>query len=75
MYGIAGVYPGAAQLEVERMLDSLQHRGPDGFGVTETLGTTLGHTWRESRLCGWRGAVGRVPHRSQNLWVMFPLLS
>lgn len=42
MCGIAGTV-GGQESDVERALDAIEHRGPDGRGVTRVGGTVLGH--------------------------------
>jgi len=44
MCGIAGVFHGQAPQDVERMLEKISHRGPDGRGVKNLPVGTLGHT-------------------------------
>ena len=44
MCGIAGVFHGQAPQDVERMLEKISHRGPDGQGVKNLPTGTLGHT-------------------------------
>ena len=44
MCGIAGCFGGGDVEVVERMLDAMEHRGPDDRGVYVYNGTILGHT-------------------------------
>ena len=44
MCGIAGAYQGNSQNNVNKMVEQLKHRGPDGDGVMPTASATLGHT-------------------------------
>lgn len=44
MCGIAGCYGNASKAQVARMIGQLDHRGPDGNGLTSTPGGVLGHT-------------------------------
>ena len=67
MCGITGIYPGQAGPEVEQMLRLIQHRGPDGRGVTEAPGGTLGHT----RLAILDPAGGHQPMQTGNSWISF----
>jgi asparagine synthase (glutamine-hydrolysing) len=44
MCGIAGVFQQPASQIVEKMVNSISHRGPDGQGVVDVLNGTFGHT-------------------------------
>lgn len=44
MCGIAGVFQQPANQIVEKMVNSISHRGPDGQGVVEIQNGTFGHT-------------------------------
>ena len=47
MSGIAGIYyldgRSVERMDVQRMVDSIAHRGPDGFGVWTDGPVGLGH--------------------------------
>lgn len=44
MCGIAGVFQGPASHTVQKMIENISHRGPDGRGVLDVSNGTLGHT-------------------------------
>lgn len=67
MCGIAGIYPGSARSEVDEMLGLLRHRGPDGCGVIDSPGGTLGHT----RLAIVDPSGGHQPMQVGQSWISF----
>ncbi|MBE0669604.1 MAG: asparagine synthase B [Anaerolineales bacterium] len=67
MCGIAGVFHGQAPQDVERMLDKISHRGPDGQGVKSLPAGTLGHT----RLAIIDVEGGHQPMGFDNTWIVF----
>ncbi|MFN2119781.1 MAG: asparagine synthase B [Anaerolineales bacterium] len=67
MCGIAGVYRQEAPAVVDRMLEKIAHRGPDGRGVRDLSSGTLGHT----RLAIIDVEGGRQPMGFEDTWVVF----
>lgn len=74
MCGIAGFLgvpdvPGAARATLERMIGTLQHRGPDGFGFHVDGGAGLAH----ARLAVIDLATGAQPIANErgNVWTVF----
>jgi asparagine synthase (glutamine-hydrolysing) len=67
MCGIAGVFNKQAPQEVERMLQKIKHRGPDGQGVKNLPGGTLGHT----RLAIIDVEGGNQPMGCNDSWIAF----
>ena len=49
MSGIAGIAESGMSIEVNQMLDKIDHRGPDGRKVMEFDGATLGAVWTEAQ--------------------------
>lgn len=48
MSGIVGIAAPGKEAEVERMLDKIKHRGPEGRKIMEINGATLGIVWPAS---------------------------
>ena len=48
MSGIVGIGSPGARAEVEKMLDTISHRGPEGREIVETEVATLGLVWSKS---------------------------
>jgi len=67
MCGIAGVFYKQSPDEVERMLQTLRHRGPDGQGLKNLPGCTLGHT----RLAILDLEGGHQPMGFDDTWITF----
>jgi asparagine synthase (glutamine-hydrolysing) len=67
MCGIAGVYRQESPATVERMLEKIAHRGPDGRGVRDVTAGTLGHT----RLAIIDVEGGRQPMGFEDTWIVF----
>jgi len=67
MCGIAGVFNGQAPQDVERMLEKISHRGPDGRGIKNLSTGTLGHT----RLAIIDVEGGHQPMGFDNTWIVF----
>jgi asparagine synthase (glutamine-hydrolysing) len=67
MCGIAGSYRGSSPEHVQRMVERLRHRGPDGAGVTDTTVGSLGHT----RLAIVDVAGGHQPLGDGRTWISF----
>jgi len=67
MCGIAGVFHRQSPNEVEKMLEKLKHRGPDGHGVKNLQAGTLGHT----RLAIIDVEGGRQPMGFDDAWIAF----
>ncbi|RPJ26738.1 MAG: asparagine synthase B [Chloroflexi bacterium] len=67
MCGIAGVFLKQASENVERMISTLTHRGPDGQGLKNLPNGTLGHT----RLAILDLAGGDQPMGFGNTWITF----
>src|SRR5919109_1400535 len=67
MCGIAGVFLKQAPQDVERMMNKLIHRGPDGKGLKNLPNGTLGHT----RLAILDVEGGHQPMGFDGLWVTF----
>lgn len=74
MCGIAGFFgtpdaPGAARATLERMIRTLHHRGPDGFGFHVDGGAGLAH----ARLAVIDLATGAQPIANErgNVWTVF----
>jgi asparagine synthase (glutamine-hydrolysing) len=67
MCGIAGVFKKQSRQEVELMLNKIRHRGPDGQGVINLPGGTLGHT----RLAIIDVAGGSQPMGCDDTWIAF----
>ena len=67
MCGIAGVFYKQSPDEVERMLGKIRHRGPDGLGVKNLPGGTLGHT----RLAIIDVEGGHQPMGFDDTWIVF----
>jgi asparagine synthase (glutamine-hydrolysing) len=67
MCGIAGVYKKQARQDVERMLERIGHRGPDGRGVKALPCATLGHT----RLAIIDVEGGHQPMGFEDSWIVF----
>lgn len=67
MCGIAGVYKQQASQDVEKMLEKLSHRGPDGSGVKDMPIGTLGHT----RLAIIDVESGHQPMGFEDTWIVF----
>ena len=44
MCGICGIYGQENKILIQKMLDVLKHRGPDGQGVYSDKNLTLGHS-------------------------------
>jgi asparagine synthase (glutamine-hydrolysing) len=67
MCGIAGAFHNQAPLDVKRMLNQITHRGPDGQGIKNLPGGTLGHT----RLAILDIEGGHQPMGFENTWIIF----
>lgn len=67
MCGIAGVFLKQVPQDVERMLDKLTHRGPDGRGIKTLPKGTLGHT----RLAILDVQGGHQPMKFDDTWITF----
>lgn len=67
MCGIAGVYKIQASQDIERMLEKIGHRGPDGRGVKDLSIGTLGHT----RLAIIDVEGGHQPMGFEDTWIVF----
>lgn len=67
MCGIAGVFYKRSSAEVERMLRRINHRGPDGQGIANLPGGTLGHT----RLAILDIEGGHQPMGYEDTWIAF----
>lgn len=67
MCGIAGVFNEQAPQDVERMLQKISHRGPDGRGIKNLSTGTLGHT----RLAIIDVKGGHQPMGFDNTWIVF----
>jgi asparagine synthase (glutamine-hydrolysing) len=67
MCGIAGSYRGSSPEHVQRMVERLRHRGPDGAGTTDTAAGSLGHT----RLAILDIAGGHQPLGDGRTWISF----
>lgn len=67
MCGIAGAFGKRAPGEVERMLEKIGHRGPDGNGVKNLSYGTLGHT----RLAIIDVEGGYQPMENDEAWITF----
>ena len=67
MSGIAGVYLKPSIEDVERMINKLTHRGPDGQGIKNLPNGTLGHV----RLATTDLENGHQPMGIDNTWIAF----
>ena len=67
MCGIAGVFLKSSDEEVGRMLNKLAHRGPDGQGIKNLPGGTLGH--RRLAILDIEG--GHQPMGIDKTWITF----
>ena len=67
MCGIAGSYRAASPQHVQRMVERLRHRGPDGGGTTDTAVGSLGHT----RLAILDIEGGHQPLGDGRAWISF----
>ncbi|MBE0697238.1 MAG: asparagine synthase B [Anaerolineaceae bacterium] len=67
MCGIVGVFNKQSPTEVKRMLKKIKHRGPNGQGVKNLPGATLGHT----RLSIIDLEGGHQPMGYQDTWIAF----
>jgi asparagine synthase (glutamine-hydrolysing) len=67
MCGIAGSYQAAAPEHIQRMVERLRHRGPDGAGTMDTAVGSLGHT----RLAILDIAGGHQPLGDGRAWISF----
>ena len=67
MCGIAGVFNGQAPQDVERMLEKIGHRGPDGRGIKNFPVGSLGHT----RLAIIDVKGGHQPMGFDDTWIVF----
>lgn len=67
MCGIAGAFGKQASQVVEKMLEKLNHRGPDGQGLINLPAGTLGHT----RLAILDLNGGQQPMRSDSAWITY----
>ena len=67
MCGIAGVFNQSAPQDVEKMLEILAHRGPDGRGIKNLPTGTLGHT----RLAILDVDGGHQPMENEGCWINF----
>jgi asparagine synthase (glutamine-hydrolysing) len=67
MCGIAGSYRGSSPEHVQRMVERLRHRGPDGAGMTDTIIGSLGHT----RLAIVDVDGGHQPLGNSRAWISF----
>jgi asparagine synthase (glutamine-hydrolysing) len=65
--GIAGAFGTQAPQSVEKMLEKLSHRGPDGQGIKNLSAGTLGHT----RLAILDVEGGHQPMRCKDTWITF----
>jgi asparagine synthase (glutamine-hydrolysing) len=67
MCGIAGVFHKSAPEDVQRMLEKITHRGPDGRGIHNSASGCLGHT----RLAIIDVQGGRQPMCMEDAWIAF----
>jgi len=67
MCGIAGCFSKQAPQDVEAMLKKIAHRGPDGQGIKNLPGGTLGHT----RLAIIDVEGGHQPMGFDDTWIVF----
>ncbi|MBE0681010.1 MAG: asparagine synthase B [Anaerolineales bacterium] len=67
MCGIAGIYKAQSSQDVERMLEKIGHRGPDGQGVKNLPAGTLGH----ARLAIIDVEGGYQPMGFDDTWIVF----
>jgi asparagine synthase (glutamine-hydrolysing) len=67
MCGIAGVFHKSAPEDVQRMLEKISHRGPDGRGINNFPNGSLGHT----RLAIIDVEGGRQPMCVEDAWIVF----
>ena len=67
MCGIAGDFNGQAPQDVERMLEKISHRGPDGRGLKNLPVGTLGH----ARLAIIDVEGGHQPMGFDDTWIVF----
>lgn len=67
MCGIAGVFQCQAPENVQKMLDIIKHRGPDGQGIINLPRATLGHT----RLAIIDVEGGHQPMGYEDTWIVF----
>ncbi|MEW6029869.1 MAG: asparagine synthase B [Chloroflexota bacterium] len=67
MCGIAGVLQTPSNENVQRMIEKLSHRGPDGSGVQDLEAATLGHT----RLAILDIEGGHQPMQYEDSWIAF----
>jgi asparagine synthase (glutamine-hydrolysing) len=67
MCGIAGVFNKQAPSDIERMLQKIEHRGPDGQGIQDLPFGTLGH----QRLAIIDIEGGHQPMCVENAWIVF----
>lgn len=67
MCGIAGVYRRQDAANVDRMLQNIRHRGPDGRGLKDLPVATLGHT----RLAIIDVQGGHQPMGFDDTWIVF----
>ncbi|MEW5938842.1 MAG: asparagine synthase B [Chloroflexota bacterium] len=67
MCGIAGVLRTPANENVRTMIEKIVHRGPDGNGVQDLEGATLGH----ARLAILDIEGGRQPMQFEDTWIVF----
>lgn len=70
MCGIAGIVGGRASVRavVERMLDTMRHRGPDGAGLKQGHGATLGH--RRLSIIDLEGGQQPIANEDGTAWVV-----
>ncbi|MFZ6027599.1 MAG: asparagine synthase B [Chloroflexota bacterium] len=67
MCGIAGTYQVSDPKGVRKMLKQIAHRGPDGWGCTETANGTIGHR----RLAILDVESGHQPMQAKETWIAF----
>jgi len=67
MCGIAGSYRANSSDQVQKMIEQLVHRGPDGKGLMDAQAGVLGHT----RLAILDVAGGHQPIRHAQHWISF----
>ena len=67
MCGIAGAYQIDAPEKIQRLIEQLKHRGPDGTGIHHTPTGSLGHT----RLAILDVAGGHQPISYHDHWISF----
>ncbi len=67
MCGIAGCFEAVQEKNVQKMMQTIQHRGPDGSGVERYANAVMGHV----RLAILDPAAGQQPMKAQNLSISY----